>query len=605
MAPVDPVRLATAALERIKTVLVRRGRVHTFGQPITMRDLADRVNLMGDLVLPPSYATILKLSATLGEPEVLLRAPEMERAIVEHLEGDPDRPGRYVPFAIDESGKLVCFDREMVRHDDEMHVVVKDGRHFRTEAKHFGEWLDKVADAREEDLENATEVPKSLKDLLLHLGFRFADPIVGVVETGDVAAIEALLGPAATRAVRGEVDRLFDSTGKTTLTLTLDDFTLTMNLRSGPMTFEADDVFRWLRTFRDENFFGETVREPSHPDQTRDLRTAAREPPLVVRGVLELPVLAARKHRFFAASGASVFDFHVLGRPKSAESSASLLLHVVRGEVKDARKLTEAFDAVYLGLDGSVWCLANRGTVLRIFEDTIRTFHLPRLSGSLTYWHGIGGSTEHVLVWGTGALLRFDGEGFSPFVPDAGLERHEVVTALTSHKRNVAMLVSGEHVGAVARFDGRGWLPIHENQVIEGDLVDFDVFRGTGLVLARNGVVHRIEHGKPTPYPLDRAAPAFRGKDGARRQTLSIRSTEGAVLVGCEGGVIVLGSGPPVFHAAPGTEGAVQLVRVGSDVRPADDDGDARTDAAIVALAGPNVLLWRGGGFQPLDLRAW
>src|SRR5262249_53454465 len=83
-----------------------------------------------------------------------------------------------------------------------------------------------------------------------------------------------LLGRAHTREVRGQVDRLFDSSGKASLTLNVDEFTLAVSLRTGIYVFEAEDVFRWLRYFRDENFFGDQAKEPSHPDNVRDLRRA-------------------------------------------------------------------------------------------------------------------------------------------------------------------------------------------------------------------------------------------------------------------------------------------------------------------------------------------
>src|SRR6185503_21036459 len=85
-------------------------------------------------------------------------------------------------------------------------------------AAHFGEWFDMVADAREESVESAAKMPQRLKRLLYELGFRFEYPVVVRLETGDADAIVELIGTDLAHTVRADVDRLFDSSGKASVT---------------------------------------------------------------------------------------------------------------------------------------------------------------------------------------------------------------------------------------------------------------------------------------------------------------------------------------------------------------------------------------------------
>ena len=101
---------------------------------------------------------------------------------------------------------FACFDRAAQAEDGELAVIEWSDGIVRPRARHFGEWLDQIADAREEALSAAADIPDNLRDLLIALGFNFDDPIVGRMETGDTEAIEALLGQARTREVRADVD---------------------------------------------------------------------------------------------------------------------------------------------------------------------------------------------------------------------------------------------------------------------------------------------------------------------------------------------------------------------------------------------------------------
>lgn len=609
---VDPTRLALAAMERIKTVLVRKGHPEKFGPPATMRDLAARAAYLG-VALPSSYSAAMRVAGSIGEPIRLLDSDAMKAAFNDEIGVRLSHPDaeRYAPFAKLGEKRYACFDREAHADDGELPVVEWHSNVVKPLARHFAEWLDEIADAREEEVEQAAELPPNVKQLLIALGFTFDDPIVGRLETGDTEAIEWLLGDARTREVRGEVDRLFDSSGKASLTLNVDEFTLAVALRTGIYMFEADEVFRWLRYFRDESFFGETSRVPAHPDQVRDLRRAPREAPLILRGVLEVSPLAARRHTFRAAAGRSVDDFYLLGRTSStSDRSPSLVLHVVGGKVAGAHSLDEPLIDLFVEADGTMWGLSHWGTAIQFGDGTARSFPLQRATRGRAWWYGIGGGGDRVLVWGAGALLEFDGDRFVDFAPDAHLEEHESVVALCATGPRIAMLVCGEHMGAVARFDGKRWLPIREEQVIEGSLVDLDVWRGVAIVLSRTGEVWRIEEeGKPRPVIWDNGQQAFLTEAGTPRATYAVRGFDGGALLASDGGVISVGAGDPVFHAAQSSFEPARLSRVGerpSGPAPRKGDPDAsKGQSGIIAMCGPHAWIWRRDAFYVVDLREW
>ncbi|HTQ45842.1 MAG TPA: hypothetical protein VMI75_23970 [Polyangiaceae bacterium] len=601
---VDASRLALAAMERIRSVLSRKGHADRFGPPVTMRELAARASYLG-VALPPSYSAAMRVAAKIGEPERLLTAQEMRGGVESSISPRASRPDgeRLAPFAKIGERHYACFDRSLQADDGELAVVEWREGVVRPWARHFGEWLDAVADAREEALEAAADIPENLRDLLVGLGFNFDDPIVGRMETGDTEAIEALLGPERTKEVRGDVGRLFDSSGRAALTLNVDEFTLAVALRTGLYVFEPEDVFRWLRWFRDEGFFGEPAREPSHPERVRDLRRAPREPPLVLRGVLEVACAPARRHHFRSAAGRSVDDFYLLGRTGStSDRSPSLLLHVVEGHVRGAHSLDEPLTHLHVTSDGTVWGLSHGGTALRFNEGVARAYPLNRPGRGTGRWFGIGGSGSRVLVWGAGALLEFDGERFAPITPQPELEEHETVVALAPlGNKQIHMLVCGDGMGAVARFDGRKWLPIAENHVIEGQLVDMDVWRSIGIVLARSGEVWRVDEGPPRPVIWDTRQAAFISETGAPRTTYAVRGFDGGALLASDGGVIAVGAGDPVFHAAGGVHEPARLARVGGS-------GGGKVDAdrrpAVIALCGQNAWIWQYAGGVGSQARA-
>jgi hypothetical protein len=623
---VDPTRLALAAVERLKSILTRTGQAHKLAGPVTMKELVARGQVLGQ-ALPPSYTAALRVASTIGEPDLLLDAAEMKARHADMKASRIANAERYVPFART-GDRLLCFDRETpAPSDTELPVIEWNRGAIKPRARHFGEWLDEVADAREDAVSQAAIVPAALKGLLLELGFRFDDPAVGRLETGDVKAIEELLRKGQAAEIREDVDRLFDSSGKASLTLNLEEFTLAVSLRTGIFVFEAEEVFRWLRWFRDENFFGDALgprgarrgsfeevpeKKPSHPDRAHDLRKAAREAPLVLHGMVKVSTLPAEKHAFRAASGASATDFYLLGRTASrSDRATSLILHVVEGQVRGAHALEEPLNDLYVAPDGTMWGLSVAGSAIRFAGGQARSFPLYRPTHGRTWWYGIGGSQDRVLVWGAGALLAFNGEEFAPFDPDPALEETESVPALATQRREIQMLVVGDRVGAVARFDGKKWLPIPTSHVLEGMLADLDVWRGVGIILGRNGEVWRTEeNAAPRPVIWDTSHRAFIGESGIRRATHAVRGYDGGALVASDGGIIAVGQNEPVFFSAGVTNEAARLSRVGGgspvNVRRSRPNMKANEDQpGIVAMCGPHAWLWQGGTFQVLDMREW
>ena len=605
---VDPTRVALAALERIRTVLVKSGHKDRLGEPMSMKELAAQAELLGT-ELPPSYVAAMRVASRIGEPETFLLSHEMEAEAERIITFGGEEAKRYAPFCKGFE-HVVCFDKgggkrlvSAIRHQGELPIVEWREGTASPVAAHFGEWLDSVADAREESVETAAKMPQRLKRLLYELGFRFEYPVVGHVETGDVDAIVELLGKELARTVRGDVDRLFDASGKASLTLNVDEFTLSVTLRTGVHVFEAEDVFRWLRTFRDENFFSDAVAVPSHPDVVRDLRRAPREAPLVQRGVLQVAVVPASNVTFRAASGSGADDFYLLGRTGGAhDRSSSVILHVVDGEIATSHEVDEPLVDLHVSRDGTIWGLTTTHAV-RVSGGRAQSYPLQRPTRGRPWWYGIGGSGDRVLVWGTGALLEFDGSQFAPFEPDAMLDDDESVVALQAQGLRLSMLVCGDRVGAVARFDSVQWQPITENQVIDANLIDLDVWRGVAHVLDREGGVWKIEDGPPHPVGLLTYHQAYLTESGAARPLHGIRAYDGGLLLASSGGVIAVGGGEPLFHAVPNGRDPVRLVRVGGR-SGTTTDGEAR-ETGIVALSGPNAWIWQKNGFSVIDANEW
>jgi hypothetical protein len=275
-----------------------------------------------------------------------------------------------------------------------------------------------------------------------------------------------------------------------------------------------------------------------------------------------------------------------------------LLLHVTGGTVSEAQALDVPLTQLHVADDGAIWGLSEDGAAVRLQKSGSRTYRLDRPKGppgahpGAARWCGIGGAGSRVMAFGAGALLAFDRDRFVPFEPQPNLEEHETVIAMCALDDQLWMLVCGDGVGAVARFDGHAWLPIAEKELIEGELVDLDVWRGVAMVLDRRGEIWQVEStGDVAPRRVrwNRSQPAFRSDAGAGRPPHSVRGFDGGTLLGSDGGVVAVGSGDAVFHASDSPREAARVARVGG--------------AGLVALCGPNAWLWSYGSGGARDVR--
>ena len=123
-------------------------------------------------------------------------------------------------------------------------------------------------------------------------------------------------------------------------------------------------------------------------------------------------------------------------------------------------------------------------------------------------------------------------------------------------------------------------------------------------MLDREGLVWKVDHGKPRPLNLPMRHQAFLTEAGTQRPFYSTRAYDGGVLLASNGGVVSSGTDDPVFHAVPGGRDPVRLVRVGQlDAKGAPESDAAGRDVGIIALSGANAWIWRNGAFTALDMR--
>jgi hypothetical protein len=571
--------------------------------------LAARASVL-DQALPPSYVAALRVAETIGLPEELLDADGMAERTAELHEAGPAAT-RYVAFAVVE-GRLICFDKRNAAPDGELAVCLWGQRNASPLARNYGEWLDSIADEREGRMAEAADIPGRLRNLLQELGFTFAHPLLGSVHTSDWQAIEELIGAEAVRATRGSAGRLFDHTGKALLTLNLDDFSLTVRLRTGVVSLLAEDVFRWLRSFRDENFFsdGSSMPPPARPDSTRDLRRTPREPSTGMTGKVELSGLGSKKHQVVWSAGATSEDVYLLMR--APQKKESVLVRVQHDTVVEARTYGEEFNQIHVTKSGVLWGLSATHA-FRIDGVQLERFPLARATRGPLFWRGIGGDGDDVHVWGAGALLRFEHGGFAPFPEEMGLDPAESVVALIQGGRELSALVCRDGMGAVAHFDGQQWLPVTEARVIEGALIDLDVRRGVDEVLeATTPALHVIgpeADARPTLVALTKDR-AFKGSAGMRR-VYGMRNHKHMRVYAVEGGFCVTGlESEGIFCEAPRAQPLFEprVVRIGhaAATKPLRSAAQVDEEALpLMCLFGPYAWMFRDGDLHALDLRAF
>lgn len=594
---VSPVRMALAAVRRIREVGFRLERKASIDQGVGAKELAAREAVVGRQ-LPPSYVAVLRHVTELGAPEELLDAAAMslqQQELRRHPSGT-----RHLPFALSD-GKLLCFDlRGENAKGGELPVVAWNKGYGVAVARNFAEWLDALADRREDRLAAAANVPPRLKALLIELGFGFPRGLAAEVETADSDAVEALVGEDTVDALLAD-GSLYDSTGKALLSLQLDDFSMRVRLREGFVDVVAEDVFPWLRTFRDEDFFADAplpvededlenqVTQIHLPSQVRDLRRAERRQPPRERGVVTLLSLAAQRHTFLDATGNEHDGVYLLGRVVGA--LRSLILRIEGNKVASARYVDEALTRIHLADDGALWALG--GTYAHRFHGFEQErFALIRPTEGPTNWLDLGGDGERVLVWGAGALLAFDGKSFVPFAPDLALHPAETVLAVEPRDDSIAALVAREGFGAIAHFDGDRWLPIVEDSLVHGAPLDLHTFAGQEWVLEAQGAIY-TQSGDAAPrlVPLSRTAPAFSDGAGKPRPLYELLPGRLGLLMASQGGFLFAPSGAEAtFYRGQGEHLRARLCHVGGSA------------GLTLALLGGAVWQQLAGAFHPLDL---
>lgn len=594
---VSPVRVALAAVRRIREVGYRLGSSRHVDQGVGAKELAAREAVIGRQ-LPPSYVAVVRHVTDLGPPDELLDAGAMTMKVAE-LRRSP-AGARYLPFATS-GGKLLCFDSrgEATRADGELAVVAFTKGYGTPVARSFAEWLDAVADRREERLAAAANVPPRLKKLLRELGFSFAGGLSAQIETADSDAVELLVGEDVVDELLAN-GSLYDSTGKALLLLQLDDFSMRVRLREGFVDVGAEHVFPWLRSFRDEDFFAplaelgsgtDLENEPTQtrlPDHVRDLQRAERREPPRTQGSVALLPLAAQHHTFLDATGSESEGVYLLGRVNG--SLRSLILRIDGTTVVGARYVDEPLTRLHLTDDGALWAMG--GTYAhRFYGFEQERFGLVRPTEGATNWLDIGGIGDRVLVWGAGALLGFDGKGFSPFVPDLALHPLETVLAVQLRGERISALVVREKFGAIAHFDGVSWLPIAEESLVAGTPTDLHTFAGQEWVLEGQSVVYtQSESGAPRPVAFSRSAPAFTDASGRPRPFFDLLPGRSGLLLSSLGGFLFAPTrGEPSFFRGHGEHLRGRLVRI-EECR------------LTLALLGGAVWVHEAGAFHPLDL---
>ncbi len=127
--------------------------------------------------------------------------------------------------------------------------------------------------------------------------------------------------------------------------------------------------------------------------------------------------------------------------------------------------------------------------------------------------------------------------------------------------------------------------PHRRSHVIDGGPIHVDVWRHVAIVLCKDGRLHRAEPGsEPRHVVWDMSLDAFRTEAGTVRALHEVRGVDGGALLASDGGVVVVGSGDPVFYAASGHERAYISRVGGSGVGKRRGRSSSRVDAERVAL---------------------
>lgn len=588
----DPVRLAVAAMDRIRSVAKKSGRIERMGLPISAEARAEVLAL--EPSIPPSYLAALAEHATVGGSEIFY-GPDAIRAAMRDLPRRGADAARYFPFG-ELHGGIVSFDR-VPREDSQAAppgewavVALHPSGRVDPISETFAHWLDSIADEREEQIAFALSLPDPLLRVLTDLGFRpNVERIRYLLDSSDEEALTMLLGARAMREASGTSGRLYDATGKAHLVLDAYDFSLTVTLRVGERVFQADEVFRWLRSFRDEDLLGrhDANAAPSHIDRVRDLRKAEPEAATAIRGTFAMHALPAPDREFVSGAGGSADMFWVAAR---AREGYSLLYTVEKGTLRRAQRSPHTIHRLHMTQHGELWASGDTHAI-RFAGGSAKAYLIRSAESSAP--RGIVG--DQPIIWGSDFVAGFDGDRFGPFEPQPQLTPpDEQVRGVVTRGHEVFMLVCGELVGAVAWFDGTRWVPIEEAQMIDGDLVALDSDDHARYVLVADGQVLRVEIGMARAIPLPFGSEAFVTDARERRPLFDVKITAWGVVFATAGGIICCRDDDTTFYEAPNCDATARLERLGNEA-----------DSPLLACVGPHLWVWDGGVPTIVDTRKW
>ncbi len=581
----DPLRLTMAAIDRIRGVAEKSGRLDRMGLPLG--DDARAVLVALEPRLPESYLAALREHQSFAGDEELY-APDRIRVALDEVTRLGFDAARYFPIGA-LHGATVAFDRGVEAQPAEWAVVaLRGGGSVGALADSFAHWMDAIADEREEQLAFALSMPDRLSRILVELGFRPSpDRIVYHVDTSDEDALALLLGARAMREARGASGRLFDATGRAHLTFDAFDFSLIVALRVGERVFTADDVFRWFRAFRDEDLMGrEGGGPPSHPDRVRDMRRADPEIAAPLRGAFAMHAMPLPGRELIGGAGLHADAFFAVARSREGHS---VVYTVEQGKLKRAQRTAEAVHHVHVTASGELWATGETQAI-RFAGGSAKAFPIRALNHRAP--RGIVG--DQPLVWGPDFVAGFDGDRFPPFQPQPALTSEEEVRGLVARGGAVYMLVVGEMVGAVACFDGTAWLPVTEEHMMDGDLVAIDADDSARYVLDARGQVFRSELGMPRALPLNFGHEAFVQDSRERRPLYDVKATAWGFVFATNGGIICSRDEDTVFYEAPNTDAPARVERLGTE-----------PDSPLLVAIGPHLWVWDGGVPTIVDTRKW
>ena len=579
-AGVDVVRVARNAITLVERSLALLD--HPVSRGIPQAELNE---LKAAYPLPPSYESIASRAVFSGPSGEILPTQAIRSAIRALQEHGIDTE-RFFPFGQGDD-KTLCFDTRIAGDRGELGVVAIVGNATEFVAASFGEWLDDMVVALESFVRASSDIPQSLRRLLVDLGFTFEHSLRAVLETQDADALLSLLA------------RRFEQSGylpHMTAKIVLHVATMRIECTVGERVFRlpTEDTFRWLRGFRDEDFFGSAGSRDSKTrmivakaDRARDLRVIERIS--VRRSAAPKATPFAQQHTFISAT-ANEDGLFFLARPTRA--GAAILLRGTMSSVEEEIQLPGPARALATSQDGALWVLLEEDLVLRLHEGKRETISLPFPKPGAP-WAGLATTTSHAFIWGAQGVLFTADDGIAPVELAPPLGTGEEIRDVAGARRRLTILRQGKDAAYIADFRSGRW---KTSVAIElRDLVAFDGTHDDALVLSRSGHLLHITEKTAERVRWNRNAEEALDEGGFQRVLHS-----------------VLGFGQDIFFATDGgtlrlePSGSVTYLRTGaSDERASLHRAVLRGESMLLEVCGPFVGFWNGNFFEAIDASAF